>query len=201
MAKGAALILLSVRGTPFLYYGEELGLGDVAIPPEESTDAPATRAGPDFRWWDRSAARTPMPWEPSPGGGFTTGSPWLRLGPDARVRNVRSESGDPRSVLQTYRRILGARRSIRPLQDGALTLTRTGDPTILGFRRHGPGGEALILVSFGPRAGVAHVTRPTRGNRWRPVVGTHLDLPEAFDKTSTLRLRPYEGIIAVAGGG
>jgi alpha-glucosidase len=201
VAKSAALILLSVRGTPFLYYGEELGLGDVAIPPEESIDAPSTRAGPDFQWWDRSAARTPMPWEPTPGGGFTAGSPWLRLGPDAGVRNVRTESGDPGSVLETYRRILGARRSIRPLQDGALTLTRTGDPTILGFRRHGPGGEALILVSFGPGAGIAHVMRPIRGNRWRPVVGTHLDLPEAFDKTSTLRLRAYEGIIAVADGG
>jgi alpha-glucosidase len=199
VAKAAALILLSVRGTPFLYYGEELGLGDVPIPPEESIDAPATRAGPDFRWWDRSAARTPMPWEPGPGGGFTTGIPWLRLGPDAGVRNVRTQSGDPGSVLEAYRRILAARRSIRPLQDGALTLTRTGDPTILGFRRHGPGGEALVLVSFGPDAGVARVPRPAGAGRWRPVVGTHIDLPAAFGPATMVRLRPYEGIIAVAG--
>jgi alpha-glucosidase len=198
VAKAAALILLSVRGTPFLYYGEELGLGDVPIPPEESIDAPATRAGPDFAWWDRSAARTPMPWEPGPGGGFTSGTPWLRLGSDVGARNVRTESADPGSVLATYRRVLDARRSIRPLQDGALTLTRTGDPAILGFRRHGRWGEALVLVSFAPAASVTRVPRPAGGGRWRTVAGTHLDLPEAFGTDSTVRLRPYEGIIAVA---
>ncbi len=201
MARAAALLLLTVRGTPFLYYGEELGLGDVPIPPEESIDAPATRSGRDFRWWDRSAARTPMPWRPGPGAGFTSGTPWLRLGPDIQTRNVATESGDPGSVLATYRRILVARRSHRPLQDGAISLTRTGDPSVLGYRRHGRGGEALIVISFGPDAGLAHVPLPGRGERWRPVVGTHVDPPQEIRGGSTVRLRPYEGIVAVADGG
>ncbi len=198
VARAAALILLTVRGTPFLYYGEELGLGDVPISPEESIDAPAARTGPDFLWWDRSAARTPMPWAPGPGVGFTTGTPWLRLGSDAQARNVESESNEPGSVLETYRRILAARRSTRALQDGAISLTRTGDPTVLGYRRQGAGGEAMVLVSFGPGDGIARVPRPARGVRWRPLVGTHLDPPETLRVGSTVRLRPYEGIVAVA---
>jgi alpha-glucosidase len=198
VARAAALVLLTVRGTPFLYYGEELGLGDVRVPPEESIDAPASRAAPGFDWWDRSAARTPMPWGPGPGAGFTTGTPWLRLGPDADVRNVASESGDPGSVLAAYRRILAARRSLRTLQDGAISLARTGDPNVLGYRRHGPSGEVLVLVAFGPGPSSARVPRPTHGGRWRPVVGTHLDPPGMLPGARTVELRPYEGIIAVA---
>ena len=200
VARAAAIVLLTLRGTPFLYYGEELGMGDVHVPPEESIDAPAARVGSGFSWWDRSAARTPMPWEPGPGAGFTAGTPWLRLAGDTDARNVATQSLEPGSVLQTYRRILAARRSTRSLQDGALSLIRTGDPTVLGYRRHGGGGEALILVSFGPGAGAPHVPRPRRGARWRPIAGTHLDLPEPFRGSSTVRLRPYEGIIAVAEG-
>jgi alpha-glucosidase len=198
VAKAAALLLLTVRGTPFLYYGEELGMADVPIPSEESIDAPASRVAPGFAWWDRSAARTPMPWRPGSGAGFTTGRPWLRLGRDSDVRNVASESGDPSSVLATYQRILAARRSLRTLQDGAMSLTRTGDPSVLGYRRHGPAGESLILVAFGPGSARPHLPRPTHGGHWRPVVGTHLDLPESLPAGGAVDLRPYEGIIAVA---
>ena len=197
VARAAALILLSVRGTPFLYYGEELGLGDVPVPPHESVDTPASRVGPGFAWWDRSAARTPMPWRPGPGGGFTTGRPWLRLGPDADARNVATQSRDPGSVLETYRRILGARREHRILQDGAFSLTRTGDANVLGYRRHGPTGEALILVAFGPAGASAIVPRPINGGHWRPVVGTHLD-PPGIVAGRSVELRPFEGLIAVA---
>ena len=89
-------MLLTLRGTPFLYYGEEIGMGDVAIPPEESVDPPARRASPDFPWWDRSQARTPMPWTGGPGAGFTTGRPWQRIAPDAVTRNVAAQLADPR---------------------------------------------------------------------------------------------------------
>jgi alpha-glucosidase len=200
IARAAAILLLTVRGTPFLYYGEELGMGDVPIPTEESIDAPAARVGPGFSWWDRSAARTPMPWRPGLGAGFTSGTPWLRIGPDADLRNVTAQSREPASVLGTYQRILATRRALAPLQDGAISLTRTGDPTVLGYRRHGPDGEALVLVSFGPEAGAARVPRPRRGKSWRPIVGTHLDLPGPFAGGSTVRLRPYEAIVAVAEG-
>ena len=88
IAKAAAVLSLTVRGTPFLYYGEELGLGDVDVPPDERIDLAATRTEPGTTWWERSPCRTPMPWTGEAGGGFTTGVPWLRLGEDTATRNV-----------------------------------------------------------------------------------------------------------------
>ena len=122
IARAAGLFSLTVRGTPFLYYGEELGMGDVDVPPEESIDEPARHVSPDFPWWDRSHCRTPMPWTPEPGAGFTTGTPWLRFGPDVETRNVAAQGADPDSVLAAYRRILAVRRTLPALQVGALRL-------------------------------------------------------------------------------
>ncbi len=120
VARAAAVLLLTLRGTPFLYYGEELGLGDVDVPAIESVDPPAARAGPDFSWWDRSRSRTPMPWRPGPGAGFTSGRPWLRLGPDAATRNVSVQAGTPGSTLSVYRRLIALRAASPALQLGTL---------------------------------------------------------------------------------
>jgi len=199
IAKATAVLELTVRGTPFLYYGEELGMGDVMVPPEESIDAPASRVAPDFLWWDRSRSRTPMPWSAGPGGGFTTGTPWLRLGHDVDERNVAAQSADPDSVLRAYCRLLTARAELPSVQDGTLEVVRTTDPDVLGYRRVGSGPEVLVLIGFADRDHPVAVPRPKRGGGWRPVVGTHRDLPERLVHGSTYTLRPYEGIVAVRG--
>jgi alpha-glucosidase len=198
IARAAAVLSLSIRGTPFLYYGEEIAMGDVEIPPDESIDAPAARAGPEFEWWDRSAARTPMPWTAGHGGGFTTGTPWLRLGPDVARRNVAAQAADPASVLSCYRRVLRARRGAPSLQDGALTLVRTDDPDVLGFRRRGSGEEILVLVGFAAAPMLARVPRPPAGRRWRTLVGTHLEPGSVDPDAFTIRLRPFEAVILTA---
>ncbi|HZC33806.1 MAG TPA: alpha-amylase family glycosyl hydrolase, partial [Candidatus Bathyarchaeia archaeon] len=199
IAKAAAVMSLTMRGTPFLYYGEELGSGDVAVPPDESIDEPARHVTPDFPWWDRSQARTPMPWSGEPGAGFSTGRPWLRFAPDVATRNVAAESADPDSVLSCYRRMLSVRRRYRSLQDGEIALLRSiGDPTVLGYRRTGDGPEALVLIAFGPGSAVVSVPEPERGRVWRPVVGTHLDLPDALRPGTRVTLRPFEAVVSVA---
>ncbi len=197
IARAAAVIELTVRGTPFLYYGEEIGMGDVAIPPDESIDPPAARVGPDFVWWDRSQSRTPMPWTSGRGAGFTTGRPWLRLGPDTDVRNVAAQAGDPDSVLACYRRLIAARHELASVQDGGLTSVRTTDPDVLGYRRQGSGPEVLVLVGFADRDHAVRVPRPVRGGEWRPVVGTERDLPARLAPGTTVTLRPYEALVAV----
>jgi len=197
VAKAAAVLLLTIRGTPFMYYGEEIGMGDVVIPPAESVDPPAARVDPDFRWWDRSQARTPLPWGPGPDAGFTTGHPWLRLGPDVDRRNVAAQSSDPDSVLAAYRLLLAARRTQPSLQEGRLRLLRVVDPTVLAYVRDGPGPSVLVMVAFGRDGG--QITVPGRsGRRWRPIVGTHLDLPDRLIGGARVGLRPFEGVVAVA---
>lgn len=196
IAKAAAVLELTMRGTPFLYYGEEIGMGSVDVPPDESIDPPAARVDPDFQWWDRSGARTPMPWTAEPGAGFTSGRPWLRFGPDVTTRNVAAQAGDPDSVLLCYRRVLRARHELAVLQDGDLQLVDVGDPGVLAFSRSGSGSTALVLVAFtGADSRITLPAAPTRA--WRPVVGTHADLPDVAGRS--VELRAFEGLVLADG--
>jgi alpha-glucosidase len=149
VARAAAVLLLTVRGTPFLYYGEEIGMRDVEIPPEESVDLPAFRFGPESNPWDRSACRTPMPWSPGPGSGFTVGRPWLRFAPDVEVRNVEVQRADPGSVLSTYRRLLAMRAATPALQVGSLQLHPAADGDLVAYTRDVPGQRILVLLNPG----------------------------------------------------
>ena len=86
----AAVLLLTLRGTPFLYYGEELGMADVDIPAAESVDPPAGRVGPDFSWWDRSRSPDADALDgPAPAPASRRGRPWLRL----RTRRGHAQRG------------------------------------------------------------------------------------------------------------
>ncbi len=194
IAKAAAVLTLTLRGTPFLYYGEELGMEDVDIPADESIDAPAKRVADGFSWWDRSRARTPMPWTPGPGAGFTGGRPWLRLGEDVATRNVQVQRADADSVLACYRRLLTARHRLRSLQDGNLRFVRGSDPWIVAYRRSGQGPDALVGIDVGGSGGNLRLPRLRRGT-WRSVVGTHADVPHVDAGAQELRLRPSEGVV------
>ncbi len=129
-ARVAAMLLFALRGTPTLYYGDELGMPDVAIPPDRVRD-PWQEAG-------RDPARTPMQWSPEPGAGFTDGEPWLPLG-DLRV-NAAAQRDDPRSMLSLHRELIALRREFvdEPYE------TVSADDGVLVFRR-GPFTVALNL--------------------------------------------------------
>ena len=200
IARAAALLSLTVRGTPFLYYGEELGMADVDVPPDESIDEPARHVSPDFPWWDRSQCRTPMPWTGERGGGFTTGRPWLRFGPDVATRNVAAESADPSSVLAAYRRIIAARHALPALQAGMLRVVRS-DPDVLAYRRLAPGpddAEVLVAIAFAAEGGRLRLPRPPAGRRWRPVVATTPALPSLDEAATEVRLAGFQGVVLAA---
>jgi alpha-glucosidase len=193
LAKAAAVVVLTVRGTPFLYYGEEIGMVDVDIPREEIVDPPALIAGPDFPWYDRSRCRTPMQWDGGPNAGFTAGRPWLRLGPDAGTRNVATQVADPDSVLATYNRLLTFRRGSRALQRGAMTRLDSGDADVLAWTRGAGDDTCLVLVSFVGEERAIDLGTVAPGH-WLATVGTHRELP-AVDTGGRLRLRPDEALI------
>ena len=176
-------------------------MGDVAIPPDESIDAPALRVDPEFDWWDRSQSRTPMPWSGDRGAGFTTAArPWLRVGPDAAGRNVAAQDRDPTSVLACYRRVIAARRACRALQDGSLTLVRGLPADVLAYRRRAAGpvaGEALVIVAFGPAGVELEIPRPRGGGGWQVLVGSHV-VPSAPDHARRIAVRPYEAVVLTA---
>jgi len=198
IARAAAVLLLTMRGTPFLYYGEEIGMGDVDVPQDESIDLPAARVSTDFEWWDQSRSRTPMPWSGGPHGGFSATRPWLRLGDDTTERNVETQWLDPDSVLACYRRLLAARQMTPSLQDGRLRLVPTADPDVLAYGRLGSGPDVLAAIAFGADGGAVRLPRLARGRRWRELVGTHRDLPSIAGSGQSVALRGYEGMVFVA---
>ena len=114
-ARIAAMLLLSLRGTPTIYMGEELGMQDTPIPPDAVRD-PAELRQPGHGQ-GRDKVRTPFPWDASPGRGFTTGEPWLPFGDDAPLS---AQRGDPASMVSLYRRLLALRRAHPALAVGAI---------------------------------------------------------------------------------
>ena len=131
-ARVAAMLLLTLRGTPTLYYGDELGLEDVAIPPERAQD-PAGLREPGL---GRDAVRTPMPWNASPGAGFTTGEPWLPLNADHASRNVAAQHAEPDSMLALHRRLLALRRATPALVRGTIEGVAAEDGVLRYVRSH-----------------------------------------------------------------
>jgi alpha-glucosidase len=104
----ALLVLATLPGTVVLYYGDEIGMPDVDVPPSLRRDE--MTMGQTAERASRDRSRTPMHWDASPSGGFTTGRPWLPVG-DAAARNVTAQRGDPGSVLWLTRRLLELRRA------------------------------------------------------------------------------------------
>ncbi len=144
-ARVAAMLLLTLRGTPTLYYGDELGLEDVAVPPERAQD-PAGLREPG-RGLGRDAVRTPMPWDASAGAGFTAGEPWLPLNPDHATRNVAGQDADPHSMLALHRRLLALRRATPALVQGAIGDVAAEDG-VLRYSRSHAGGRVEVLLNF-----------------------------------------------------
>src|SRR6266853_4910625 len=114
----AAMLLLTLPGTLTMYYGEEIGTTNVPIPPEEVQD-PAEKNEPGLGL-GRDPERTPMPWDGSLLAGFTSGKPWLPLGPDHASVNVMAMCESRGSILNLYRRLIELRRNNPVLTHGAI---------------------------------------------------------------------------------
>jgi alpha-glucosidase len=184
------MLLLTLRGTPTLYYGDELGLENMAIPPDRVQD-PWEKNEPGLGL-GRDPARTPMPWDESADAGFTAGEPWLPMNTDCKNRNVSILSDDPRSILTLYRRLIALRRERAALHAGDFRLIGSDDDVLAFERQHG--GEPRLLVALNFSSEERHLALP--GN----VAGAHLLLSTALDRDGAtvgaeLRLRPAEGVI------
>lgn len=130
-ARVAAMLLLTLRGTPTIYYGEEIGMLDTPIPPDRIED-PSEKRQPGIGF-GRDPERTPMPWDASPNGGFTSGRPWLPLGDHATI-NVASEARDPHSMLALYERLIALRRG-HPVLVGGTIEAVASDGAVLSYER------------------------------------------------------------------
>jgi alpha-glucosidase len=143
-ARVAAMLLLTLRGTPTIYYGDELGMEDVPIPPKLVRD-PWEKNEPGHGL-GRDPVRTPMPWVAGPGAGFTTGAPWLPIGTRPGLCVARQEA-DPGSMLSLYRQLLALRRAEPALSLGSYRTVEAG-PEVFAYARQWEERGLLVLLNL-----------------------------------------------------
>jgi glycosidase len=186
-SRQAAVLLLTLRGSPTLYYGDELGMHEAEIARDQQQD-PWGVAEPGL---GRDGCRTPMQWSPDHAAGFTSAQePWLPVGSDYTVRNVESQLRDPESLLNLYRRLLSLRRGSAALERGAYRPVESVPPECFVFERSQGADRVLIAVNFSAQP----CSVDTAGLAGRIAVSTHRP-NEDNEVTGVLELLPYEAVV------
>jgi alpha-glucosidase len=190
-AKVGMLLLLTLRGTPTIYYGEEIGMADVPVATEDSRD-PLEKRDPGR---GRDPERSPMQWDASPNAGFTVpdATPWLPLAPDADAVNVAGQSEDPDSILTLTRRLLALRREHPVLRLGDFEAFGPTPAGTYAFRRISRDGQLTIALNLTGEARDVPGAGPGR-----IVIGTHRDRDGA-GVGDDVALRPNEAVVIAPG--
>jgi alpha-glucosidase len=187
-ARVAAMLLLTLRGTPTVYYGDEIGMRDVDIPPDLVQD-PQELGYPGIGL-GRDPERTPMQWDDSANAGFTNNTPWLPLAGDYEAVNVATQRDDRRSMLSLYRSLIDLRRAKPALSIGTYTpVAATGD--LLAYVREGGGRRFMVALNLGGQP--ATLAAGSLGSG-QITLSTHLDR-EGEQVSGDLALRGDEGVI------
>jgi alpha-glucosidase len=194
-ARLAAMLLLTLRGTPTLYYGDEIGMTDVPIPAEKAQD-PWGKRVPGL---GRDPQRTPMQWSSAPNAGFSDADHqalWLPLSSDYQATNVEAELYDPRSILNLYRSLLTYRRTHLSFQAGDYLPLEEMPEGVFAYRRqvHGFPG-ILVILNF---AGETVQVRLPEDFSGRLVLSTYMD-KEGEINLRRIALREYEGLLIEQG--
>jgi len=187
-ARTAALLQLTLRGIPFIYYGEELGMRNVKVPEKKAKDPMAVNMkGFNF---GRDPERTPMQWNASRFGGFSSVEPWLPLEKKFKERNVASEEEDKKSFLNLYKSVINLRKTRKSLAGGRLVPLDFKNPNVLGFLRQKADEKTLVLANFSEEKQIVELPKGS----WKTILSTKLDVENRKEK-GQVKLRPSEGIV------
>ena len=168
----AMALLLSLRGTPFLYYGEEIGMRDISLPRSEILDPPGRKYWPIYK--GRDGCRAPMQWDDSAYAGFSTASPWLPVHPDHLQRNVASQQADPDSLFNFTRKLLALRKEYPALRSGDFAPLET-PRGMLAYLRRAAGQTVLVAMNFSRQA--KKYSLPAGDGNWQVLLSTAGGVP------------------------
>jgi alpha-glucosidase len=193
-ARLAMMLLLTLRGTPTIYYGDELGMEDVPVPPEKVQDPWGLRV--TGLGLGRDPQRVPMLWDDSPNAGFSAvdADPWLPIAPDYRERNVAAQMADPRSMLNLTRTLLRLRRESSALSIGSYTHVDDTPADCFAYWRTAGDERLLIALNFSSEERSLSLGDDS----------LRIDLSTLLDRDQerpggTLVLRPHEGCLLTRG--
>jgi alpha-glucosidase len=182
-ARVAAVLLLTLRGTPFVYAGDEIGMTDGEVPADRVVDVDG-----------RDPERTPMQWNASPGAGFTSGDPWLPLGRDAATVNVAAQRDDPASMLGLYRRLIRSRTGSAALRGGDYRSLPDAPDGCFAYLR--TAGEEHLLVALNFTGQPLSFTPALGTDRGRLELATDPGRAAGEEVSlQPLRLGPDEGVV------
>jgi alpha-glucosidase len=181
-------LLLTLRGTPFLYYGEEIGMRDIPLKRHEILDPPGKKYWPFYK--GRDGCRSPMQWNASTYAGFSSAKPWLPVHSNYRVRNVETQRTDSDSMLNFTRRIIKLRREKPALHRGDFKLLTVQPKETLAYRRQTQEQTVLVALNFKNRT-VPLANLPV--GKWCLLYSTARD--SLSENIQQMLLAPYEVLI------
>ena len=193
-ARTAQMLLLTLRGTPTCYYGDEIGMQDVEISPERVQD-PQGIYDPAL---NRDPARTPMQWDASPNAGFCPENvkPWLPVADNYKAVNVEAQQDDPYLALSLFRRLIELRRKLPALTVGSYQPLDAGNASVHAYLREHEDQTVLVVLNFGSEAQTLDLSNT--GDRGEMLCSTHLDRTGELD-LKELSLRSGEGLLLSLG--
>jgi alpha-glucosidase len=196
--KIAAALLLTLRGTPFIYYGEEIGMRDIPLRSKAEVLDPIGK-----QFWPlmkgRDGCRAPMQWSAAPNAGFTTpgARPWLPVHADAAQRNVDAQRADPRSLFNTYRRLIALRRAHPVLVEGMFQPVTYGTRFITAYLRQSQDQLVLVVLNFSGRRQRLVLGRHLSQAGWKVLFSTHREEGGSLSqpRRGMVALEPHEALI------
>jgi len=195
IAKVMAALYLTLRGTPIMYYGEELGMKTTPPTRKEDVKDPIGKTG-----WPkekgRDGERTPMQWDESQNAGFSKTSPWLPVPPTYKTHNVADEQKDPNSLLTFYKKLLNLRHTNQALLDGGYTALNPSDQNVLSYLRTYKDHMVLVALNMSDSAQKVNFELSQHGFS---SVKSLLSTPKSSAKGDVVTLEPYGVFIAQLG--
>ncbi|MEW6526507.1 MAG: alpha-glucosidase [Spirochaetota bacterium] len=183
-AKLLAVLLLTQKGTPFIYYGEEIGMVDGNIPRKYIQDPVGKKYWPFHTGRDK--ARTPMQWDATNYAGFSIVKPWLPVNPDYTRTNVARQSKQTESMLQFYRKLIGLRKSRKELYAGDIEFLSAPDDVML-YKRVWNNEKCIIALNFSSSKKVVDCS-----NKCKVLLSSY---EKQFVDGQTITLDPFEAVI------
>ena len=185
----SAFLLLTLKGSPFIYYGEEIGMENTRVKPKDFRDPLSKKFWPLYSGRDK--ARTPMQWNDSKNAGFTRYIPWLPLNKNFKKVNVKTQEQQQDSLLYFYKHLLKLRKKHTALQSGSWKLIVKGKKGVLAYKRESANDNLIVFLNFKP------FSRKIRTENYRlkkVILSTHKNR-KIKKKNKYIKLKPFEAVI------